>query len=467
MKNRRSREKEGFYKKYEAFLRTQGIPSRRVPYYVQNLERWGDHLRRVLQGMGEQAKEQKERGYFEIFEYWLGELGGIPRVEDWQIRQAADAVRLAHAGMLKEDWAISAPWTQLVESVLRHRDGDGKIDVPADVEDIIKSVKARGVTDDGAEWVGKLVVHLRQHHYAYRTEQTYQGWIVRFFLWGEMGKTGPTEVGAQEFLGDLAVRCGVAKATQKQAVNALSYFFKRILGIENPEFANFVMARESQRVPVVLSKVEVGALLAGSEGVTGLMMKLMYGTGMRLMECMRLRVKDVDWANGLVMVRDGKGGKDRRTPLPASLKPELRAHLLEAKKMYEEDRTAGVAGVWMPGALERKYPSAGKDWMWFWVFPSHKLAVDPRAKVVRRHHAGESAVQKAIKVARERAQIPKQVSCHVLRHSFATHLLEDGRDIRTVQELLGHSDVKTTEIYTHVMDKQAGGVTSPLDDLQQ
>ena len=181
MKNRRSREKEGFYKKYEAFLRTQGVASRRVPYYVQNLERWGDHLRRVLQGMGEQVKGQKKRGYFEIFEYWLTELGGIPRVEDWQVRQAADAVRLAHAGMLQEAWAISAPWRSLVESVLRDRDrdgdGDGKIEVPIDVEDIVKSVKSKGLTDDGAELLGKLVVHLRQRHYAYRTEQTYRGWV--------------------------------------------------------------------------------------------------------------------------------------------------------------------------------------------------------------------------------------------------------------------------------------------------
>ncbi|MFK5921538.1 MAG: integron integrase, partial [Verrucomicrobiota bacterium] len=183
------------------------------------------------------------------------------------------------------------------------------------------------------------------------------------------------------------------------------------------------------------------------------------------MECMRLRVKDVDFANGLVMVRDGKGGKDRRTPLPASLEKDLREQLEMGKLLYDNDREAGVEGVWMPGALERKYPGASKEWAWFWVFPSRVLALDPRAKVVRRHHTGESAVQKAVKTLAVKASIHKRVSCHVLRHSFATHLLDQGRDIRTVQELLGHANVKTTEIYTHVMNRRGGGVISPLDEL--
>lgn len=277
----------------------------------------------------------------------------------------------------------------------------------------------------------------------------------------------PTEQEARVFLENLAIRGGVAKATQKQALNAFAYLFKRVMGIQDPDFANVVPARSGKKVPVVLSKEEVTALLEGCEGTTGLMMKLMYGGGLRLMECMRLRVKDVDFDNGLVIVRDGKGGKDRRTPLPMSLEEALREQLERGRRLYDRDREAEVAGVWMPNALARKYPAAGTSWGWFWLFPSSRLSLDPRAKVVRRHHTGESAVQKAVKAQSARAGIVKRVSCHVLRHSFATHLLEAGRDIRTVQELLGHANVKTTEIYTHVVNRKAGGVISPLDGLSE
>ncbi len=397
-------------------------------------------------------------------------------MEDFQIRQAADAVMMAHGVVMGERWAITDDWAQLLDEVVFDRESEVErmIDGPEHVESLVAAARLKGMGVARSELVGQLVSRMRERHYAYRTEVSYREWIERFLLWSGPSKgTGdkqgqpsePDEAGAQAFLGDLAVRCGVAKATQKQAVNALSYFLKQVLGVTEPDFSKFTPAKQPQRIPVVLSKSEITRLLEQANGVKGLMMKLMYGTGMRLMECMRLRVKDVDFENGLIIVRDGKGGKDRRTPLPLSLTEELKTQLVEGRKVYEADREARVAGVWLPGALERKWPSAGTSWEWFWLFSSYKLALDPRAKVVRRHHAGGSAVQKAIKVATERALIPKRVTCHVLRHSFATHLLEDGRDIRTVQELLGHSDVKTTEIYTHVMDKQAGGVTSPLDEL--
>jgi len=466
-------QKHIFAAKFKQSLINKGISEKARPYYHRYLAQWGRYLRIQKERRAAEDFDENSFDHPSAFKEWLSELGGIPDLQDFQIRQAADAVKMAHGDVLAEPWAAVADWASWVDAVIFGRESPVSVsfDGPELVESLVTAARAKGMSACRAELIGQLVSRMREKHYAYRTEQTYREWIERFLLWSGSGNTGgdvdgrPDEALAEAFLGDLAVRCGVAKATQKQAVNALSYFFKQVLGVSEPDFSKYVPAKLPQRVPVVLSKQEIAALLGATNGVTGLMIRLMYGTGMRLMECMRLRVKDVDFGNGLIIVRDGKGGKDRRTPLPVSLKGPLHDQLLEVRKVFDRDREAEVAGVWMPGALERKWPNASVSWEWFWLFPSRVLAVDPRAKVVRRHHAGGSAVQKAIKVSVGKAKIPKRVTCHVLRHSFATHLLEDGRDIRTVQELLGHSDVKTTEIYTHVMDKQAGGVTSPLDDL--
>jgi integron integrase len=230
-----------------------------------------------------------------------------------------------------------------------------------------------------------------------------------------------------------------------------------------PWLDGITRAKERVRVPVVLSKAEVERLLALLEGTHGLMARLMYGTGMRLMECLRLRVKDVDFDRREIVVREGKGGKDRLTMLPESLSPPLREHLNWVRALFDGDRAADLPGVWLPDALAKKYPKAGVSWGWFWVFPSPTLAVDPRSGIRRRHHAHEQAIQRAIKRAVEMAGIAKPATTHTLRHSFATHLLQSGYDIRTVQELLGHSDVSTTMIYTHVLNRGGRGVVSPLD----
>jgi len=474
-----SMQKHIFTARFTQMLINKRVAPKSRPYYHRYLTQWGSYLREKKRRFLVEDSARIEQKSFDnecALKEWLQELGGIPQLQEFQIQQAADAARIAHQDVLKDSWAVSVDWGALLNGVILGRESEASrsFDGPENIESLVAAARAKGMSDEKADLIGMLVTRLRERHYAYRTEQTYREWIVRFFLWsgsrgtGEVtgeGKEMSMESEAEAFLGDLAVRCQVAKSTQKQAVNALSYFFKQVMGISNPDFSRFVSAKLPERVPVVLSKQEITVLLRETGGVTGLMMKLMYGTGMRLMECMRLRVKDIDFGNGLIIVRDGKGGKDRRTPLPMSLVGELQQQLAGGKRYFTLDREAGVAGVWMPGALDRKYPKAGVSWEWFWLFPSNHLALDPRAKVVRRHHAGANAVQKAIKVSNERARIPKRVSCHVLRHSFATHLLEDGRDIRTVQELLGHADVKTTEIYTHVMDKQAGGVTSPLDEL--
>lgn len=265
------------------------------------------------------------------------------------------------------------------------------------------------------------------------------------------------------FLSHLAVDGDVASSTQNQALAALLFLYKQVLEIELPWMTDVVRAKRPRRLPTVLSQREMNALLASMEGVTGLMARLIYGSGLRLMECLRLRIKDLDIDRRELVIREGKGNKDRVTVLPASLASELGNHLHRIKHLHDADRTEDRPGVALPHALERKYPNAGKTWAWFWVFPSPTLSTDPRSGIVRRHHLFDQRLSRALKKAAEVAGIHKHVTAHTLRHSFATHLLEDGYDIRTVQELLGHSDVSTTMIYTHVLNRGGRGVRSPLD----
>ncbi|MBS1188546.1 MAG: integron integrase [Rhodocyclaceae bacterium] len=307
---------------------------------------------------------------------------------------------------------------------------------------------------------------IRAKHYSRRTEQAYVGWVKRFVV--SIGRRHPRDVGAPEveaFLTDLAVNGKVSAATQTQALSAILFLYREVLGMDLPWLEGLVRAKPSRRIPTVLTPAEVSRLLACMDGTYGLMARLLYGTGMRLMECVRLRVKDVDFGRREVLVRDGKGGKDRVTMLPSSLVEPLQAHLARIRILFDLDRERGVEGVHMPDALDRKYPEAGTSWGWFWVFPATGLSTDPRAESQRRHHVYEQNLQRAIKQAVGRAGIAKPATTHTLRHSFATNLLESGYDIRTVQELLGHADVSTTMIYTHVLNRGGRGVRSPLDSL--
>lgn len=309
--------------------------------------------------------------------------------------------------------------------------------------------------------------HIRVRHYSLRTEQAYVGWIRRFIL--ANGKRHPREMGGAEvsaFLTRLAVEGNVAAATQNQAPSALLFLYRIVLDIELPWMEDVVRAKRPRRLPVVLSQDEVARLLAAMpEGVTATMLQLIYGTGMRLMECLRLRVKDVDFARNEICVRSGKGSKDRRVPLPIS----LREHLLRQREWillrHASDLAEGMGRVHLPHALARKYPNADTEPGWQYLFPSAKVSIDPRTHRRGRHHLSEEGLQRAMKAARINAGITKPATCHTLRHSFATHLLEAGHDIRTVQELLGHKDVTTTQIYTHVLGRGAGGLLSPLDRL--
>ncbi|MDN5781464.1 MAG: integron integrase [Luteimonas sp.] len=305
---------------------------------------------------------------------------------------------------------------------------------------------------------------LRVKHYSVRTEQAYVGWIRRFIL--ANGKRHPREMGEREveaFLTLLATKGNVAAGTQSQALSALLFLYREVLKLELPWMENVVRAKRPRRIPVVLSRDEVTRLLSAMEGPTWLMAALLYGTGMRLMECLRLRMKDVDFGRGEIMVRDGKGGKDRRVPLPLRLREPLQAAIEHACLLHGSDLVDGLGEVWLPHALARKYPNAAREVGWQYVFPSPQRSVDPRSGKTRRHHVDDSVLQRAVRTARTLAMIDKPATCHTLRHSFATHLLEAGHDIRTVQELLGHKDVATTQIYTHVLGRGAGAVLSPLD----
>jgi len=305
---------------------------------------------------------------------------------------------------------------------------------------------------------------IRVKHYSIRTETSYVQWIKRFILFHN--KQHPRDMGAAEveaFLTHLAVAGDVSASTQNQALSALLFLYREVLGVDLPWLDNMIRAKRPQRLPVVLTREEVRAILAEMEGVYALLARLLYGTGMRLMEVIRLRVTDVEFMRGEIVVRDGKGAKDRVTMLPQSVKEDLQAHLLRRRVLFEQDLAVGKAGVYLPDALAVKYPNAPLEWPWQYVFVSGSFSTDPRSGAVRRHHLDEKLLQRAMKRAVVAAGVAKLPTPHTLRHSFATHLLERGQDIRTIQELLGHKDVATTMIYTHVLNKGGRGVVSPLD----
>jgi integron integrase len=308
---------------------------------------------------------------------------------------------------------------------------------------------------------------IRLKHYSIRTEQAYMDWVRRFILFHN--ERHPSSMGAQEveqFLTHLAVQGQVAASTQNQAKSALLFLYREVLNNELPWLDNIEKANTPQRLPVVFSKAEVQAVLGCLSGVYWLMGSLLYGSGLRLMECLRLRIQDVNFSRKEILVRDSKGHKDRITMLPLALINPLRKHIAQVREQHNQELLAGGGSVHLPYALAKKYPNASQEWVWQYVFPAAKPSTDPRSGVVQRHHVNEQNLQRAVKQALRDADIQKAASPHTFRHSFATHLLEGGADIRTVQELLGHSDVSTTMIYTHVLNKGGQGLTSPLDILR-
>jgi integron integrase len=312
----------------------------------------------------------------------------------------------------------------------------------------------------------RLRLAIRTRHYSQRTEKTYVGWIRRFLLFHQ--HRDPAAMGEEDighFLSSLASNSRVSASTQNQALNAMLFLYRDVLGKKIGYVNGVVRAKRPRRLPVVLTRDEVRLILARLDGTEWIMTMLLYGAGLRLMECLRLRVKDIDFARNEIRIRAGKGDKDRVTMLPATVKDPLRRRLEQVKAQHEADIRNGYDGVSLPHALARKYPNAPKEWGWQWVFPASKLYQDRQSGEQRRHHLHESVLQRAVKEAVREAGISKPASCHTFRHSFATHLLEDRYDIRTIQELLGHQDVSTTMIYTHVLNRGGRGVDSPADRL--
>jgi integron integrase len=305
---------------------------------------------------------------------------------------------------------------------------------------------------------------IRLKHYSIRTEQSYVSWIKRYIFFHN--KRHPAEMAEPEirsFIVHLTTKNSVSASTQTQALSALLFLYRDVLKKDLPFVDGIERAKKPQRLPVVFTKAEVKNLLSRLDGINYIIAGLLYGSGLRLMDALRLRVKDIDFQQNHIVVREGKGAKDRITMLPQSIREALQTHLVRVKQQHADDCRDGFGEVYLPYALERKYPNASKQWIWQYVFPAAKLSLDPRTGIRRRHHLSEDGIQRAVKLAIRQSKIPKNGSCHTFRHSFATHLLEDGYDIRTVQELLGHKDVSTTMIYTHVLNRGGRGVRSPLD----
>lgn len=312
--------------------------------------------------------------------------------------------------------------------------------------------------------VDQLRDAIRRKHYSIRTEEAYVDWVLRFIRFHD--KRHPNQMGMPEinaFLTHLATDAHVAASTQNQALSAILFLYRHVLETPVEGVLDAVRAKRPVRIPTVLTKPEIFRVIECMDGTRRLMTQLLYGSGLRVMECVRLRIQDLDFEYHQVIVRNGKGQKDRVTILPDSLSPLLGRHLRYVKLLHEDDLAAGRGDVYLPFALQEKYPHANREWVWQYVFPAPQLSVDPRTGLRRRHHLGESSLQKAVKEAAQKSGIPKRITCHTFRHSFATHLLEAGYDIRTVQDLLGHADVSTTMIYTHVLKQGGLAVRSPLD----
>ncbi len=423
----------------------------------------GVHMERFVRFAREKAELLELGDAVEAF--MAAQQGRAVPVPPMQLAQMRQALVLFSRGVERWQWVRAG---NMLQSALPPPGPKGWV--------LRYRVRASGIVPPGVEpgagqapalmeeWMMQLRRSIRLNQYSLRTEQAYLEAVRRFLLFvGPVEAADLGEAQVRRFLEHMALERQVAASTQNQAFSALLYFYKRVLGRDLAALAEVARAKRGRKLPEVLSREEVRRLLANTEGTAGLMLRLIYGAGLRLMECLRLRVKEVDFERGVIVVRAGKGNKDRFVMLPESLRPGLALHRERLEELWRQDREAEVGGVWLPDALEDKWPNAGKELGWQWFFPAKGFSVDPRSGAKRRHHLSDNALHKAVKVAAERAGITKSVSCHTLRHSFATHLLENGTDIRTVQDLLGHSSVETTQIYTHVMQTPGLGVRSPLD----
>ena len=422
------------FRDFETFLSQQGnVPENKITFYVYWVRRFLKSCNYKIENIN---KESVAR--------YLDSLDADEKVADWQVKQAADAVILYAERFLKKS-------LQGIPTATEHSGSNStEKKTPLSWNDTVQEAKNL----------------IRLRHYSLSTEKTYLGWIGRFksYLQGREPHLLQTD-DVKKYLTHLALRGRVSASTQNQAFNALLFLYRHVLHVEMDDLTSVARAKRRTTLPAVLSRDEVRRLLSFLEGQYLLMAQIMYGCGLRLTECLRLRIKDVDFENDLLFVRSGKGEKDRALVLPEKVKEDLARHIASVKELHEQDVRIGHGEVSLPDALEKKYPGAPREWGWQWVFPAQELSVDPRSGKVRRWHLHPGAIQRAVKEAVVKADLPKRASCHTLRHSFATHLLEAGHNIRTIQELLGHKHVNTTMIYTHVIRKKPSDVRSPLDGL--
>jgi len=431
-----------------------GVQEKTARWYVN----WIKHFSQFLNNTAlNKCSETDVKNY-------LADLSLKSNIEPWQTEQARSALFFLYSACLKTTWASAINKFSIEEHVNNLKaassDKGNKKNIPV-FKDGSPPLEIHTIHQGLFD---KLRTEIRVRHYSIRTEHVYEQWVRRFL---HFHKGKPVETFSardiKSYLDYLATKREVAAGTQNQALNALVFLFKHALERELGDIGDFTRSKRPKRLPVVLTRDEINHLLNSLSGVFALMAGLLYGSGLRLMECVRLRIKDIDFAQSQIIIRDGKGKKDRVTMLPEKYQAPLKEHLKQVKELYEKDLTEGLGEAYIWPALSRKYPSAGREWIWQYVFPSDNLSVDPRSRKVRRHHKHESGLQKSVKEAARNIDLTKKVNCHALRHSFATHLIESGYDIRTVQELLGHADVSTTMIYTHVLNKPGLAVRSPVD----
>jgi integron integrase len=445
-----------FWRQYVEVLKTFRVPSRSIPWYRRHIERFiADHPHLRLRAHTPETTAK-----------WLESVGRDPQIEYWQFRQKVHALRLLVCHLLRLPWGVGFDWDRWSAGAQSLEANHPTI--ARTYEMIDKAVEEPGnlLGKKFPEIYRKFLIAIRLPDYAANTERCYLGWINRFLYYHHAKRPSDcAEAEVASFLEHLALKRKVSTATQAQALNALVFFFSQVLQSPLGEIGPFKRPKRPKRLPTVLSPDEIRAVFSNLSGMNRLMIHLMYGTGMRVMECVRLRILDLDFEYRNILVRCSKGKKDRSVPMPELLIAPLKTQVEAVKQLLADDISAGFGSVYLPDALARKYPNADKELRWQYLFPASRIAEDPRSGIYRRHHIHQSVIQKQIKIAADKAGITKRVTSHTLRHSFATHLLDSGADIRTIQDLLGHADVSTTMIYTHVAGRGGQGTRSPLDRL--
>jgi len=455
----KSEQKKYFWNNYLTLLSESGVKPALLTWYVRHCETF------IRQNEETRLKQHTP----ESVSSYLNELINSPKKQAWQKKQAIDALRYLfkciRAPLHQEiDWDY---WKISCKDLETDHDLNYRKNHPLVNTNVASSTVRKKVDEDAlSSEINRLRIIIRRKNHSIRTEKAYSDWLLRFLKFSSHKDIA--EIDSQDvvaFLEYLAIQRGVSPKTQSLALNALSYYFKNVRQKEIGDISHFVRAKPREKLPLVLTRNEVSAFLEQLKGVQWLVVSLLYGAGLRIMETVRLRVQDIDFGFNQIVVREGKGNKERVIPLPARLIQPLKDHLLKVKQQHENDLSQGHGSVFMPHTLEKKYGKSSQLWVWQYVFPSYKLSVDPRTDSIRRHHISESSIQKRVRNLSRQLTINKRVTCHSFRHSYATHLLERGMDIRTIQALLGHSDVSTTMIYTHLANFANGKTSSPLDDL--